>query len=81
MKIFSIEEKHQALKTLIRQSLLVKHSKKADLIAQIPSMPETAIDAFGKFLTEEVKHAKTFYKEKLPQLEKLLASLASQPAV
>lgn len=71
----TLEEKQQALEVLIHQSILIDEAQKPGLVYKIPQMPEEAIDAFGKFLAQEVKNAEEFYAENLPKLEKFLADL------
>lgn len=71
----TLEEKQQALEVLIRQSILIDEAQKPDLTYKIPQMPEETVDAFGKFLAQEVKNAEEFYAENLPKLEKFLADL------
>lgn len=72
---FSLTDKRSALVTLVRQSLLIDHSKKKELLEQVPTMPEGAVDALGNFLAEEVYHAQDFYRRELPKLDQFVAAL------
>jgi len=73
----TLEEKKDALETLIHQSILLDETKKPDLVYKIPQMSEEDIDALGQFLALEVKNAEQFYEENLPKLEKFIDQLES----
>jgi len=71
----TLEEKKEALETLIHQSVLLDEGKKPELVYKIPQMSEADIDNLGRFLAMEVQNAEKFYAENLPKLEKFIVEL------
>jgi len=74
----TLEEKRNALLTLIEGSILLSYGQKLDIIDTFPSLTEEQIDALGKFLATEEQARELFADDIKKGTEQVLSDIVGE---
>lgn len=74
----SLQDKQNAVLTLLEDSVLLSYEQKLDLIENFPTLTEEQIDALGKFLAAEEKIREEFGEDIQKGVEKVLTEIVGE---
>lgn len=74
----TVQEKQDALLTLIEGSILLSYEQKLDVIENFPLLTEEQIDALGAFLAAEEKIREEFGEDIQKGVEKVLTEIVGE---
>lgn len=75
----TLNEKRDALLTLLEGSVLLSYEQKLDLVENFPLLNEEQIDALGSFLSSEEKIREEFGEDIQRGVEKVLTEIVGEP--
>ncbi len=77
----TLEEKQNAVLTLLEGSILLTYEQKLDLVENFPKLTQVQIDALGNFLAAEERIRDEYGQDIQKGVEKVLSEIVGQTVI
>ena len=74
----TLQDKQNAVLTLLEESILLTYQQKLDIVEMFPTLTEEQIDALGKFLATEEKIREEYGTDIQKGVEKILNEIVGE---